>query len=113
FTCFIPGHRVYYALHGVLCPYENRLIFSDSSSFADRLYPSGILPCFLGGFSSRLFWNTCKALIRRGRVSRGSIISSIYPRAAATCVLANFSRYSAASCFLSAAESAASFSSRR
>ena len=30
-----------------------------------------MLPCFFGGFSSRLFWSMFKALINRGRVSLG------------------------------------------
>ena len=35
------------------------------------------LPCFLGGLLSRLFWSTSSPLIRRARVSRGSITSSM------------------------------------
>ena len=37
---------------------------------------NGILPCFLGGFRSRLPCSASSASIRRGRVSRGSMISS-------------------------------------
>src|SRR5919108_187390 len=34
---------------------------------------SGILPCFLGGLLSRLFWSISRARISLGRVSRGSM----------------------------------------
>lgn len=37
---------------------------------------SGMFPCFLGGFVSRLLRSISSALMRRGRVSRGSITSS-------------------------------------
>src|SRR5207249_2128619 len=43
----------------------------------------GMLPCFLGGFLSRFVSSVASASIRRGRVSRGSMMSSRYPRAAA------------------------------
>ena len=38
---------------------------------------SGILPCFFLGFESRLFSSARKEVIRRARVSRGSITASI------------------------------------
>src|SRR5437764_1081718 len=44
---------------------------------------NGIFECFLGGFVSRLFLSISSAVISLGRVYLGSIISSIYPRAAA------------------------------
>ena len=56
-----------------------------------RLGQSGMFPCFLGGFLSRLVRSVSSASIRRGRVSRGSMMSSTYPRAAATYGFANFS----------------------
>jgi hypothetical protein len=45
---------------------------------------SGILPCFLGGFLSRLVSSLASAAIRRVRVWRGRITSSMKPREAAT-----------------------------
>ena len=36
----------------------------------------GMLPCFLGGFCSRLFWSMASDWISRGRVSAGMMISS-------------------------------------
>ena len=48
-----------------------------------RLPQRGMLPCFLGGFRSRLFASTCRPEIRCCRVWRGSMTSSTYPRAAA------------------------------
>src|SRR5436305_374413 len=53
-----------------------------------------MFPCFFGGFLSRLVCSDSRALMRAGLVSRGSIMSSRYPRAAATYGCANFSRYS-------------------
>ena len=50
---------------------------------------SGMLPCFFGGFVSRLSASISNALMRRGRVSDGRMTSSTYPRAAATYGLAN------------------------
>ena len=38
---------------------------------------SGIFPCFLAGLESRLLLNISSALIKRGRVSFGSITSSM------------------------------------
>ena len=37
---------------------------------------SGMLPCFLAGLASRLLLSISRALIRRGRVRRGSMTSS-------------------------------------
>lgn len=45
---------------------------------------SGMFPCFLRGMVSTLFANIRSARITFGRVSRGSITSSINPRSAAT-----------------------------
>jgi hypothetical protein len=45
---------------------------------------SGIFPCFLGGLVSRLFSSSDKARMSFGRVSEGSITSSMKPRSAAT-----------------------------
>ena len=36
-----------------------------------------MFPCFFHGFSARLLWSMSSALIRRGRVSRGSMTSSM------------------------------------
>jgi len=47
--------------------------------FGSSVY-SGIFPCFLGGRDSRLFNKLSRAVISFGRVSCGSITSSIYPR---------------------------------
>ena len=44
---------------------------------------NGIFPCFFGGLRSRLPRSIRSASISRGRLSRGSITSSMYPRAAA------------------------------
>ena len=44
----------------------------------------GILPCFFGGFVSRLFQAATSARISFGRVWAGSITSSMKPRSAAT-----------------------------
>ena len=49
---------------------------------------SGMLPCFFGGFVSRLSASISNALMSRGRVSDGRMTSSTYPRAAATYGLA-------------------------
>jgi len=46
------------------------------SSFVSPSY-SGILPCFLGGLASRLFCSTRSASMSRGRVSCGSMTSSM------------------------------------
>ena len=54
----------------------------------------GILPCFLRGIVSTLFSSMRSARITCGRVSRGSITSSMYPRSAATNGLAKRSRNS-------------------
>ena len=56
---------------------------------------SGMQPCFFAGFFKRFPLSISSASIRRGRVSRGSMMSSTYPRPAATYGLANFSAYSA------------------
>jgi hypothetical protein len=50
---------------------------------------------FLRGFLSRLVRNISSASMRRGRVSRGSMMSSTYPRPAAIYGFANFAVYSA------------------
>ena len=44
----------------------------------------GMHPCFLAGFRIRFPWSASSASISRGRVSRGSMMSSTYPRPAAT-----------------------------
>ncbi len=49
---------------------------------------SGMLPCFFGGFVSRLSANIASAAISRGLVSEGRMTSSTYPRAAAAYGLA-------------------------
>ena len=49
---------------------------------------SGMLPCFFGGFVSRLSASISRAAIRRGLVSDGRMTSSTYPRAAAAYGLA-------------------------
>jgi len=54
---------------------------------------TGISPCFLVGFCCTFVRNTPRARIRLGRVSRGSITSSIWPRSAARKGLKNISRY--------------------
>src|SRR5512141_2875627 len=74
---------------------------------------NGMQPCFLGGLLSRLLDSISSALINRGRVSRGSITSSIYPREAATYGLANLVRYSSTNSPLRCVESAACESSLR
>ena len=43
----------------------------------------GVSPCFLAGRCSRLLSSGCSAAMSRGRVSRGSMMSSIQPRSAA------------------------------
>ena len=73
---------------------------SDWSRRAQRLASafcghSGMQPCFFAGFFTRFPLSISSASIRRGRVSRGSMMSSTYPRPAATYGLANFSAYSA------------------
>ena len=55
---------------------------------------SGIFPCFLGGFLSRLFSSAASAVINLSRVSLGSITASMKPRFAAMYGFANLSRYS-------------------
>ena len=54
-----------------------------------------MLPCFLGGFLSRLLSRLASAVISLRRVSRGWMTSSTKPRSAAMYGLANFSRNSA------------------
>ena len=49
---------------------------------------SGMLPCFFGGFVSRLSASISNAAMSRGRVSDGWMTSSTYPRAAAAYGLA-------------------------
>ena len=44
----------------------------------------GILLCFFGGLVSFLFWSMRKPAISFARVTRGSMISSMKPRCAAT-----------------------------
>ena len=51
---------------------------------------SGRLPCFFAGMWSFFDRSMFKARIIRGRVSRGSITSSMNPREAATYGVANF-----------------------
>ena len=51
---------------------------------------SGMFPCFLGGLRSTFVLITDSAVIRRGRVKRGSKMSSMYPSSAATNGFANF-----------------------
>src|SRR3954447_7846784 len=58
-----------------------------------RVY-SGMLPCFFGGFLSRLFSRFFNAVISLRRVSRGRMTSSTKPRDAAMYGFANFSRNS-------------------
>src|SRR5262249_14112515 len=69
-----------------------RISFMDEKTLPRQ---SGMLPCFFGGFLSRLFRSMAKAVISFRRVKRGSMISSTYPRSAAMYGLANFSLYSA------------------
>ena len=71
----------------------------------------GMLPCFFGGFFSRLVVSVASARISFLRVVRGWMISSTNPRAAATNGLANFSRNSATRLARSAAGSFAASSS--
>src|SRR5689334_6098913 len=73
----------------------------------------GMLPCFFGGFVSRLSPSISKALIRRGRVSDGRMTSSTYPRAAATYGFANRSSYSPTSRARAASGSSAAVISSR
>ena len=62
----------------------------DLSAVGDQYFSdhvpsySGMFPCFLGGFASRLFFSISSAEMIRGRVSWGWITSSIYPIFAAT-----------------------------
>jgi len=54
-------------------PYARRrlaVVLSSATTY------NGIFPCFFGGFVSRLFLNISSALISRGRVSLGSMMSS-------------------------------------
>lgn len=44
---------------------------------------NGMLPCFFGGFESRLFSSIANAVISFRLVKRGSMISSMYPLSAA------------------------------
>ncbi len=74
---------------------------------------SGMFPCFLRGMVSTLFANIRSARITFGRVSRGSITSSINPRSAATNGLAKRSWNSSIFCLRAAALSSAAASSRR
>jgi hypothetical protein len=67
-----------------------------------------MLPCFLGGFLSRLVSSAASAVINLPRVSRGAITWSMNPCSAAMYGLANFSRYSA----ILAARAAATFALR-
>lgn len=46
-------------------------------------HQSGMLPCFRGGFVSRLFFSSERARISFGRVNFGSMTSSMKPRSAA------------------------------
>ena len=50
---------------------ENSPYFLNQDSY------SGIFPCFLGGLLCRLFWSISRALMSRGRVSWGSMTSSM------------------------------------
>src|SRR6478609_8751471 len=54
----------------------------------------GMLPCLRAGTASRLVDSMRSALMSRGRVSAGSITSSMNPRSAAAYGVENFSRYS-------------------
>ncbi len=58
---------------------------------------SGMFPCFLGGFLSRLLPQLASAAMSLARVMRGWMISSMKPRDAAMNGLASFSRNSATS----------------
>ncbi len=60
---------------------------SGKGAAAAPYYPlvySGILPCFRAGRLWRFVRARRRARIRAGRVSRGSITASMYPRSAAT-----------------------------
>jgi hypothetical protein len=52
---------------------------------------SGMFPCLRAGIVSRFVPSIRSALIKRGRVSAGSITSSMNPRSAAMYGVANFS----------------------
>src|SRR5439155_5341460 len=74
---------------------------------------SGMLPCLRRGLVSRLPARERSAAMSFGRVSRGSITSSTYPRAAATYGFAKRSTYSPTSWLLrSSGSSALAISSR-
>ena len=73
----------------------------------------GMFPCFLRGIVSTLFSSIRSARITRGRVSRGSITSSMNPRSAAMNGFANRSRNSAIFCCRAAAWSGRRAVSRR
>src|SRR5688572_20568669 len=87
------------------------------AAIGDEHFPagghSGILPCFLGGFLSRLFSQLASAAMSLARVIRGRMTSSTYPREAATKGLASFSRNSCVSSARFATGSPACWSSRR
>ena len=63
--------------------------YGGAGGWASHARHSGMLPCFFGGFVSRLSASISNAAMSRGRVSHGWITSSTYPRAAATYGLAN------------------------
>src|SRR5712664_1957130 len=69
----------------------------DGGERRSPLY-SGMLPCLRRGFVSRLLARERSAATSRRRVSRGSMTSSRYPRAAATYGFAKRSTYSVTSC---------------
>src|SRR5438270_9773012 len=75
---------------------ENRSLFigrrrTGADARLGTLRHSGMFPCLRGASVSRFVSSISSALMSRGRVSRGSITSSTYPRSAATYGLANFS----------------------
>ena len=63
--------------------YQNLPKHRSSGRFLSSRSYSGIFPCFLGGFVSRLVSSMRRAVMSLGRVSRGWMTASTQPRSAA------------------------------
>src|SRR5919201_7143485 len=79
--------------------------------FFDIRYHKLMMPCFFQGLNSFLLARALSACIIMGRVSMGSITTSITPFSAAIYGFANLSRYSLASFFFVSAAFGAFFRS--
>src|SRR5204863_3748752 len=83
------GHRPRVGLLGVVGEIafeggDQRLFLLRKEPVGQVVPHSGMFPCLRAGTASRLVESIRSVLIRRGRVSAGSMTSSMYPRSAAT-----------------------------